>query len=84
MPCNRPRALLASESAPAARHEVEDQDDHGEHQEKVNQTASYVKAEAHEPQNQNDYKYCPEHLHPFLALLAPETWNLSGAPTMHS
>jgi hypothetical protein len=39
----------------------------------VDQTAANVKAEAQKPQNQHNYKNCPEHWRPFSALRAPES-----------
>jgi hypothetical protein len=32
-----------------------------------------VEAEAQKPQNKNDDKDCPQHMHSFSALRAPET-----------
>ncbi len=69
-----PQVLHASEVAPSSGQQVEDQDNHRYHQQEVNQAAGNMKAEAQEPQNQNDDKNCPEHRYPFPAWRAPESW----------
>jgi hypothetical protein len=56
---------------PAPADQVDDQDDHGDDEKKVNQAAGDVEAETQEPQDQNDYKNCPEHRILFSALSAP-------------
>jgi hypothetical protein len=60
---NTPNAQLASQNTTTSSDQVEDQDDQREHQKEMNQAASDVKAEAQKPQNQNDHKNCPKHIH---------------------
>jgi len=47
----------------------------------MDQPAANVKAEAEEPQDQNDYKDCPKHIFLFSKPGRPEA-RLPGAPTM--
>jgi hypothetical protein len=72
-PSNNPQALLALNIASSPADEIEDQNDHRDDQQNVNQTAGDVKAEAKQPQNQENYKDCPKHIYSFSALRAPES-----------
>jgi hypothetical protein len=45
-----------------ASDQVIDQDDHGYDQQDMNQAATDVADESQQPQNQQDYQYCPQHL----------------------
>jgi hypothetical protein len=76
-------AQAASQNSTAPGHQVEDQDDQRNHQQNVNQTTGNVEAESQKPQNQNDDKNCPEHIHSFPALRAPETSNPARAQPTH-
>jgi hypothetical protein len=58
----------------AAAHEVNHQNDQGNHQQQMDQTASHVEAETQKPQNQDYYEYRPKHvclLRSFVDLLVP-------------
>jgi hypothetical protein len=46
--------------APAA-HQVDDQHDQGNNQQKVNQASGDVQAEAEKPENQEHHENCPKH-----------------------
>ena len=72
------RAPNASESAAASGEQVEDQDDYGHDQQKVNESAGDMEAETEEPQNQHDYEDCPEHGFSFGDSWTPAR---AGAPT---
>jgi hypothetical protein len=76
------QAALQSDPPPADQ--VKDQDDQSDYQQKVDQTTGYVQAETQKPQNQNDDKDCPEHMHSFSALRAPETGDPAQAHPTHS
>jgi hypothetical protein len=78
------RLCLPQRLRPSAGDQVEDKDDQRYDQEKMNQAAGYMKAEAQEPQNQNDNKNCPEHSPPFLHTAGTRVQNLPRAPEMHS
>jgi hypothetical protein len=55
---------------------VDYQDDQRHHQQNVDQTTRYVKAEAQKPQDKKDYENCPKHRrHIFL-----DCARLSGKP----
>jgi demethoxyubiquinone hydroxylase (CLK1/Coq7/Cat5 family) len=64
------QALLGLENAAASGDKVEDQNDQCYEQQKVNQAAGNMKAEAQQPKNQNDHKNSPEHMHLFNPLRA--------------
>lgn len=46
---------------PATADQIDDQNDDGNDQQHVNQTACDVETEAEKPQNQQDDEYCPKH-----------------------
>jgi hypothetical protein len=80
-----PEGHSALQSATASGDQVDDQNDQRDHQQKVNQAAGYVKAEAQNPQDQKDDENCPEHIqHTFSALRAPETGGPARAHPMDS
>jgi hypothetical protein len=64
------QALLVLQDTASSGYQVEDQDDHGEHKQKVNQAAGKMKGEPQEPQHQKNHEDCPEHTFP-LAQRAP-------------
>ena len=66
-----PRIVLRTSASPASRNEVEDQHDHGDYENEVDQSAAYVECEAQEPQHQEDYEDCPEHMPLLSGLRAP-------------
>jgi hypothetical protein len=64
MPLDRLVSGQGSKGAPASRYQVKDQDDDCHNDQNVNQTAAYMEREAQQPQNQKNYKDCPEHFYP--------------------
>src|SRR5271166_1692461 len=46
----------------ATTDQVDDQDHDGNNQQNVDQAARYVQAESKQPQNQENYQNCPEHM----------------------
>jgi hypothetical protein len=72
---------LPIHSLSPSRHQVDDKHDHRNDQQDVNQAASNVKTEAQEPENQNDYKYCPQHTNSFYTPWAPKS--LTGLERPH-
>jgi hypothetical protein len=58
-----PESRTALQNGSASGDQVEDQDDQRDYQQNVNHAAGYVKAEAQEPQKQNDDKDCPKHIY---------------------
>ena len=63
--CRIGRLSRGLESSTSSGDQVEDKYDQREHQQEVDQPAAEVEAETEEPQDQNDYKNCPEHRIPF-------------------
>jgi hypothetical protein len=65
--------FTASHHTPTSGHQVEDQDHHCDDQQKVDQGAADVKAEAEKPQNQHNHENCPKHMSPrsLFSTLAP-------------
>jgi hypothetical protein len=72
-----------SETPPSSTDQVDDEDYQRNHKQQVNQGTRDVQAESQKPKDQQDYKNCPEHVHPFLERLRPGFGN-PRAPTMHS
>jgi hypothetical protein len=52
---------MGKSQAAAAADQVEDQHDNSDHDQDVDKPAANVKREAEQPQNQQNYKDCPEH-----------------------
>jgi hypothetical protein len=64
--------------AAAAADQVEDQHDDSDHDKNVNEPAANMKRKAEQPQNQQNYKNCPEHSSP-LSHAGPEwVWPIPG------
>jgi hypothetical protein len=72
-----------SETPPSSTDQVDDEDYQRNHKQQVNQGTRNVQAESQKPKDQQDYKYCPEHVHPFSRTFAPRIGN-PRAPTMDS
>jgi type IV secretory pathway VirB9-like protein len=77
-------AFLVSEITSPSGQQVEDQDDQRYDQKKMYQAAGDMKAEAQEPENENNYKDCPEHKSPYSAWRASMAGEVPSTPAMHS
>jgi hypothetical protein len=53
-------------SAPASGEQVEEENHHSDHEQKVNESARHMKGEPQEPQNQKNHKQCPKHTFSFV------------------
>jgi len=58
---NRPRSLIR-DALPASGHQVQYKHYQRHHQQEMDKTTGNVKAESQKPENQKNYKDCPEHL----------------------
>jgi hypothetical protein len=50
-----------SDTSPASRYQIEDQNDQGNDEQDMNQAAANVEAEPQQPENQEHYENSPEH-----------------------
>ena len=78
------QTLADSQNAAASGNQVDDEDDQRDDQQKVDQAAGDVKAEAQKPQHHKDDENCPKHMHSFSALRAPETGDPARTHPTHS
>lgn len=76
-------AQAALQSA-ASGNQVDDQHNQGDDQQKVNQSAGDVEAEAQDPQNQKDDEDCPKHMQHLSEMRTPETVNPAQAHATNS
>ena len=70
----------ASQSAPSSGDQIEDQNDHSDHQQKVNQTAGDMKAESQQPQDHENHKDCPKHTFSFASRAPRESNSIPRRP----
>ena len=78
------QTLADSQNAAASGNQVDDEDDQRDDQQKVDQAAGDVKAEAQKPQNHKNDDNCPKHIQHLSRMRTPETRGPAQAHATHS